>query len=140
MSVEEIDTLLNQRSGLAGLCGTNDMREVLRRRSAGDVAAGAAFGVYCRRVREYVGAYYAVLGRLDAVTFTAGVGEHAGPVREAVLAGLEGIGIMVDAARNHHGPAERLISPPGARVAVCVVPTDEEREIADQARSVVTMA
>lgn len=134
MTVDEIDDLLNLRSGLAGLCGTNDMREVLRRRAAGNDAAALAFDVYCRRITSYVGAYYALLGRLDAITFTAGVGENAAEVRAAALAGLDRLGISIDAARNA-GNGERLISRDRAPVAVCVVPTDEEREIAVQTRA-----
>jgi len=138
MSLDEIDDLLNHRSGLLGLSGVNDMREVQRRRAEGDAAAGLAFDVYCHRLREYVGAYYAVLGRVDAVTFTAGVGENSAEVRAHALAGLERLGIAVDGERNTAADrAERLVSPPGAEVAVCVVPTDEELEIAEQARSLV---
>ncbi|HEX5594610.1 MAG TPA: acetate kinase [Micromonosporaceae bacterium] len=136
MSVDEIDVLLNHRSGLLGLCGANDLREVLRRRDAGDPAAELAFDVYCWRIRSYVGAYYAQLGRVDGVTFTGGVGEHAAPVRAAGLAGLERLGIAVDEARNQ-GSGDRRISPDGAEVAVCVIATDEELEIALQTRAVV---
>ncbi|WP_431894136.1 acetate kinase [Micromonospora haikouensis] len=135
MGVDEIDDLLNHRSGLLGLAGVNDMREVLARRAAGDPAAALAFDVYTRRITGYVGAYYALLGRVDAVTFTAGVGEHAAPVRAAALASLERLGIAVDPARND-GTGDRVISPAGAEVAVCVVGTDEEREIAREARAV----
>ncbi|MFC0005915.1 acetate/propionate family kinase [Micromonospora siamensis] len=140
MGVDEIDDLLNHRSGLLGLTGVNDMREVLERRAAGDAAAALAFDVYCRRIREYVGAYYALLGRVDAVTFTAGVGEHAAPVRAASLAGLDRLGIAVDEERNNAGSGDRLISPEGAEVTVCVVGTDEEREIAREARAVLDSA
>ncbi|MEU6075519.1 acetate kinase [Micromonospora sp. NPDC047074] len=136
LSVDEIDDLLNHRSGLLGLTGANDMREVLRRRADGDAAAALAFDVYCRRITGYVGAYYALLGRVDAVTFTAGVGEHAAPVRAAALAGLDRLGIAVDPERNA-GTGDRIISPTGAEVTVCVVGTDEEREIALQTRAVV---
>ncbi len=136
LGVDEIDDLLNHRSGLLGLAGANDMREVLARREAGDEAAALAFDVYCRRITGYVGAYYALLGRVDAVTFTAGVGEHAAPVRAAALAGLGRLGITVDPDRNA-GSGDRFISPDGAEVAVCVVGTDEEREIARAARAVV---
>jgi acetate kinase len=139
LELDQIDDLLNHRSGLLGLCGANDMREVLSRRSAGDPAATLAFDVYCRRIRGYVGAYYALLGRVDAVTFTAGVGENVGEVRGAALAGLERLGIEVDAGRNAAGEhGERFISGDGADVAVVVVPTDEELEIASQTRAVVT--
>ncbi|PZG09645.1 acetate kinase, partial [Micromonospora craterilacus] len=139
LGVDEIDDLLNHRSGLLGLTGANDMREVLARRAAGDEAAALAFDVYCRRITGYVGAYYALLGRVDAVTFTAGVGEHAGPVRAAALAGLGRLGITVDPDRNA-GSGDRFISPDGAEVAVCVVGTDEELEIAREARAVVAAA
>ncbi|MFC3501125.1 acetate/propionate family kinase [Micromonospora krabiensis] len=135
LSVDDIDNLLNHRSGLLGLAGVNDMREVLARRAAGDPAAALAFDVYCRRLTGYVGAYYALLGRVDAVTFTAGVGEHAAPVRAAALAGLDRLGIAVDPARNE-GQGDRVISPEGAEVTVCVIATDEEREIARAARRV----
>jgi acetate kinase len=134
MPLDDIDKLLNKRSGLRGLCGDGDMRAVLERRAAGDPAATLAFDVYCHRIREYVGAYYAVLGRVDAVTFTAGVGQHAAPVRAAALAGLERLGIAVDDDRNARG--DLIISPDGAEVTVCVVPTDEELEIAHQTRAV----
>ncbi|KAA0935066.1 acetate kinase [Streptomyces apricus] len=141
MSTDEIDTLLNKRSGLVGLCGDNDMREIRRRiDEGGEDAARArlAFDIYIHRLRKYIGAYYAVLGRVDAVVFTAGVGENSAPVREAAVAGLEGLGLAVDdglnAARSG-GP--RLISPPDARVAVAVVPTDEELEIANQTYALV---
>ncbi|MEU7999859.1 acetate kinase [Catellatospora sp. NPDC049111] len=133
MSFDAIDDLLNQRSGLRGLCGDNDMREVLRRRDEGDEAAALALDVYCERIKMYVGAYYALLGRVDAITFTAGVGENAAPVREASLSGLDALGIVVDPARNTAAErGERIISPDGASPVVCVVPTDEELEIANQ--------
>ncbi|MGC5330002.1 acetate/propionate family kinase [Micromonospora sp. DT62] len=139
LSVDEIDDLLNHRSGLLGLTGANDMREVLARRADGDPAAVLAFDVYCRRITGYVGAYYALLGRVDAVTFTAGVGEHAAPVRAAALAGLDRLGIAVDPERNA-GSGDRVVSPEGAEVTVCVVGTDEEREIALQTRAVIEAA
>ncbi|SCG53408.1 acetate/propionate family kinase [Micromonospora coxensis] len=136
MGVDEIDHLLNHRSGLLGLTGVNDMREVLARREAGDRAATLALEVYCRRITGYVGAYYALLGGVDAVTFTAGVGEHSPEVRAAALAGLERLGIAVDPGRNA-GSGDRVVSPDGAEVAVCVIGTDEEREIARETRAVV---
>ncbi|MCZ7477390.1 acetate/propionate family kinase [Micromonospora sp. WMMC273] len=135
MVVDDIDDLLNHRSGLLGLTGANDMREVLARRDAGDPDATLAFDVYCRRITGYVGAYYALLGRVDAIAFTAGVGEHAAPVRAASLAGLERLGVTVDPARND-GHGDRGVSPDGAEVAVLVVGTDEEREIARETREV----
>jgi acetate kinase len=88
-----------RHSGLTGLCGANDIRDVLAGRAAGDEAAGVAFDVYCHRIRKYVGAYHAVLGRVDGIVFTAGVGEHTPEVRAASLEGLEMWGITVDAAQ-----------------------------------------
>ncbi|MFD4956174.1 acetate kinase [Streptomyces sp. NPDC058451] len=138
MSMDEVDTLLNKRSGLFGLCGDNDMREIQRRMEEGDDDARLAFEIYIHRLKKYVGAYYAVLGTVDAVAFTAGVGENAAFVREAALAGLEGLGLAVDRDRNAvPGDEARLISPEGARVAVAVVPTDEEMEIATQTYALV---
>jgi acetate kinase len=137
MDMGEIEDLLWHRSGLQGLCGDNDMREILARRADGDAAAVLAFDAYCHRIRKYVGAYHAVLGRLDAVVFTAGVGENAAEVRAACLSGLSHWGIDVEPGRNTAaGHEARLISPDAAAVAVCVVPTDEEFAIA---REVVTL-
>lgn len=133
MGTDEIDELLNKKSGLTGLCGDNDMREIRRRVDAGDAAATLAFEIYIHRLKKYIGAYYAVLGRVDAVVFTAGVGENAAPVRAAAIAGLGELGLVVDAERNAVRSGEpRLVSPEHARVAVAVVPTDEEMEIARQ--------
>ncbi|MGV9247879.1 acetate kinase [Streptomyces sp. NPDC003710] len=138
MSMDEIDTLLNKRSGLFGLCGDNDMREIQRRIDEGDREARLAFDIYIHRLKKYIGAYYAVLGRVDAVAFTAGVGENAAAVRAAAVAGLEELGLAVDDGLNAvRGDAPRLISPASARVAVAVVPTDEELEIATQTYALV---
>ena len=137
-SLEEVDRVLNRESGLKGLAGANDFREVMRLRADGDEAAALAFDVYCYRIRKYVGAYHAVLGRLDAVVFTAGIGEHAPPVRALSLAGLSAFGIEVDPDRNEEGSGERLVSADGARVAVCVVPTNEEYAIARAAADLTT--
>ncbi|GAA1967106.1 acetate kinase [Kitasatospora viridis] len=138
LSIDEIDDLLNRRSGLLGLCGENDMREVLRRTEEGDPAARLAFDAYVHRLRKYVGGYYAVLGRVDAIAFTAGVGENAAPVRAAACAGLAELGIAVDPELNSIRSGEpRVISPEYSRVTVAVVPTDEELEIAQQAYALV---
>ncbi|SER32405.1 acetate kinase [Streptomyces sp. yr375] len=138
MSIDEIDTLLNKKSGLIGLCGDNDMREIQRRLDEGDARAKLAFDIYIHRLKKYIGAYYAVLGTVDAVAFTAGVGENAAPVRAAAVAGLDSLGLAVDGALNAvRGDEPRLISPAGARVAVAVVPTDEELEIATQTYALV---
>ena len=138
-SLEEIDRVLNRESGLKGLAGENDFRELARMVAAGDEAARLAFEVYCYRIRKYVGAYTAVLGRVDAIVFTAGVGQHSPEVREASLRGLETWGVEVDAALNAAatGKEAAVVSGPDSRVAVMVVPTNEEWEIAREALTVV---
>jgi acetate kinase len=138
LSVADIDRALNSASGLKGLTGENDFRELSRLRADGDERAGLAFDVYCHRIRKYVGSYYAVLGTLDAVVFTAGVGEHSAEVRAAALAGLERLGITIDPERNA-APATgaRRISTDGSEVAVLVIPTNEEWQIARETLGVV---
>jgi acetate kinase len=136
MSIDEIDDLLNKRSGMKGLTGHNDLREVHRLAESGDEAAALAVEVYAHRLRKYIGAYAAVMGGLDVLSFTAGVGENDAIIRARAVAGLEFLGVEIDAARNEaHSRDERFISPDGARVAVLVVPTDEELAIARQAVS-----
>jgi acetate kinase len=131
MGMDEIDTLLNKRSGLLGLCGANDMREIGRRMGDGDRDARLAFDVYVHRLRRYIGAFTAVLGRVDAIAFTAGVGENSAAVRAAALDGLDALGVTLDPVANAvRSSAPRVISGPDSRVTVAVVPTDEELEIA----------
>ncbi len=138
LPVADIERELNRGSGLKGLTGDNDARELERRRAAGDPAAELAFDVYCHRLRKYVGAYYAVLGTVDAVVFTGGVGENSGAVRSACLSGLSRLGIEVDLDRNAAPTGgARAVSPDGSEVAVLVVPTNEEWEIAAQTLAVV---
>jgi acetate kinase len=102
----------------------------LRRDEQGDERARLALDIYCTRIKSYLGAYLALLGNLDAIAFTAGIGEHSPVVRARALAGLQGLGIAIDGARNTAGM--QIISPAGARITVCVVPTNEELEIALQ--------
>ena len=130
LPVDEIERSLTRFAGMQGLAGDNDMRSVEARLIARDPAATLAFDVYCRRIKEYVGAYLAILGGADAIAFTAGVGEKSPLVRAASLAGLSALGITVDETRNDRG--DRIISPDGSPVTVCVVSTDEELEIAQQ--------
>ncbi len=138
MSVDQIDHLYNKSSGLKGLCGDNDFRAVLERVDAGDEAADLAYRVYLHRLRHYFGAYLFELGRVDAIVFTAGVGENAAPVRADSLAGLENYGIRIDAQRNAVRSGEpRKISTDDSAIAVLVVPTNEELEIARQSVAVV---
>jgi acetate kinase len=133
LSLERIEHLLTYDSGLKGIAGTNDMREVLQRAGAGDTQAALALDMYCYRLRKYIGAYYAVLGRVDALVFAGGVGENAPRVRAQSCAGLEALGIGIDAERNDRdAESAREIQSHDARVKILVIPTDEEREIAHQ--------
>lgn len=132
---ERLDELLNRRSGLLGMAGSNDMRDVRAAAAAGDGSARLALEVYVHRIRHYLGAYLLGLGGADAIVFTAGVGENSAPTRAEVCAGLEGFGIELDPARNEAGgEGARIISTDASRVAVLIVPTDEEAEIARQTR------
>lgn len=136
MDLDEIDAVLNRRSGLRGLTGHNDMRDVHRLIAEGDPHARLGLDVYVHRLRKYVGAYTAVLGGLDVLTFTAGVGENDPVVRAEMAAGLGVLGIEVDAERNTaRSMGARRISPDGSAVEVLVVPTDEELAIAQAAVS-----
>ena len=133
MSIADIDTLLNRQSGLKGLAGVNDFRELEQRRAAGEKSAQLAFEVYVHRLKHYVGAYLALLGRLDVVSFTAGVGENAPTVRAAVADGLEGLGFQVDPERNGvRSKDARVISPDGAPITIAVIATNEELAIAQE--------
>jgi acetate kinase len=133
LPIDEIETSLTRHAGLLGLSGVNDMRTLLKSRDEGDQRAALAFDVYVRRLREYIGAYLAVLGRVDAITFTGGVGENSAPVRAAALEGLSPLGIELDPGRNRTG--ETIISADKSPIAACVVPTDEELEIASQTKA-----
>ena len=131
MSVDDIDTLLNRRSGLIGLSGVNDFRELQQRIDDGDASARLAYDVYIHRLRKYIGAYMIGLGRLDVITFTAGVGENAAAVRADALANLEHFGIRIDSERNAvRSKQARVISAESSAVTVLVVPTNEELAIA----------
>jgi acetate kinase len=125
--------LLNESSGIKGLCGVNDMREVVERAEAGDEPARLALSVFCYRIRKYVGAYLAVLGAIDALVFTGGVGENRAEVRALACEGMEKLGIRLDARRNA-SPIEQVseIQASDAEVKVLVVQTNEELEIANE--------
>ncbi len=141
LGTEELDELLNRRSGLLGLSGRGDMRDVRQAAEAGDPASGLALATYLHRLKHYIGAYVAVLGGLDVLTFTAGVGENDARVRGGALDGLEGLGIVLDPERNAVGSREaRIISTDDSRVTVLVVPTNEELEIARQTLAAVAGA
>lgn len=140
MSVDDLDELLNQRSGLLGVGGSVDMRDVQAAAALGDEHAALALRVYAHRIRHYLGAYLLELGGADAVVFTAGVGENVAALRAEVCAGLDWFGIRIDPERNEAGgSAARRIGADGSRVELLVVPTDEEAEIARQSWQLVSL-
>ncbi|MDL2279110.1 acetate kinase [Desulfovibrio sp. OttesenSCG-928-G11] len=131
MSLEDIDNTLNRKSGLKGICGMNDMRDIHAAREKGEQKAQLAFDMFCYSIRKYIGAYYAALGRLDALVFTAGIGENDEATRIGICGGLDPMGIAIDPMRNAAKQGQvRVISPQGAKVRVLVVPTNEELAIA----------
>ncbi len=131
MSVEDIETMLNRRSGVLGLGGEIDFRLLHKRIESGDEAAQLAYDVYIHRLRKYIGAYMAVLGNTDVITFTAGVGENDAAVRRDALTGLTGLGIELDEHLNASpGKAARRISADNSPTTVLVIPTNEELAIA----------
>jgi len=135
---DQVERLLNRESGLLGLCGDNDLRTIEERADAGDEAAQLALEVYVHRIRKYLGAYAAVLGRLDGIVFTAGVGENSDTLRERICAGLDVLGLRLDPARNAGQRATNAadgviaVHAEDSEVEILVVATDEEREIAEQ--------
>ncbi len=139
LTTEDLDHLLNHGSGLLGMSGFGDIRDVQKAANAGDERAVLAIEVYEHRIRGYVGAYTAQLGMADAIVFTAGVGEHNSTVRAGALRGLEGLGIRVDDERNKSASRDaRIISADDSGVTVMVVPTNEELEIARQTSALIT--
>ena len=131
MSVEDIETMLNHRSGVFGLAGELDFRRLHDMIESGDASAQLAYDVFIHRLRKYIGAYLAVLGHTDVLSFTGGIGENDPSVRRDALAGMAALGIEVDERRNA-GPASgtRRISADDSPIAVLVIPTDEELAIA----------
>ena len=131
MGVDEIETMLNRHSGMLGLGGEIDFRIVHERIASGDEAAKLAYEVYVHRLRKYIGAYLAVLGHVDVITFTAGVGENDARVRRDALGGLTSLGIELDERLNDDPSHQaRRISTASSPIAVLVIPTDEELAIA----------
>jgi acetate kinase len=134
-----LDDLLNRSSGLKGLGGHSDMRDLIAAIDAGDHAAALALEVYVQRVQRYIAAYAADLGGIDALVFTAGVGENSPLVRARAVERLGFLGIAVDDGLNTARSADpRVISPSGSAIAVLVIPTNEELQIAREAVAVIS--
>ena len=138
MSIDDIDTLLNKKSGMLGLCGVTDFRDINDLIAEGNADAKLALDVYVHRLLHYIGAYLAVLGSLDAITFTAGVGENNPGLRKAIIDRLAGFGFSLDDEANAVRSKEpRVVSTPDSKVTVLVVPTNEELAMARETKAAV---
>lgn len=131
LTPQQADTLMNKKSGLLGICGTNDMRDVHAMREKGDKKAQLAFDMLVHGIKKILGGYFFLLGRVDAIVFTAGIGENDEHVRSSVCEGLDPFGIRIDAKENDtRKPGARAISSADSRVPVLIIPTNEELQIA----------
>lgn len=136
---EELEEMFNRESGLIGICGRNDMRDIHEARKGGDKLAQLAFEIFCYSVKKYIGSYVAALGRADAIIFTAGIGENDPMCRKQICKGLEGMGIVLNRKRNLSAVGSpEVISMIASPVKVLVVPTNEEKEIASSTWQVLT--
>lgn len=132
LTPQEMDTIMNKKSGLLGICGTNDMRDVHEMREKGDRKAQLAFEMLVRSIKKTLGAYFFQLGRVDAIVFTAGIGENDEFCRAGVCEGLENFGIKLDLKENDtRKPGARVISTPDSKIPVLIIPTNEELQIAE---------
>ena len=139
MTFSRIDNLLNKQSGLLGITGVNDLRDIENRQAEGDLEAQLALDMYTYRIKKYIGAYAAVLGRVDALVFTAGVGENSPYVRWHACQDLANIGIILDASKNEVGPMNPVseVQSEQSKIKVLIIPTNEELEIAQQTETVI---
>jgi acetate kinase len=143
LSLHEANTLLNKHSGLQGISGiSGDMRDIISESEKGNSSAQLALNVYCYRIRKYIGAYTAALGGLDALVFTAGIGENSALVRKKSCENLEFLGIEIDDEKNRQGTGKRAteISGSGSKVKVFSIPTNEELVIALDTRRIIQEA
>lgn len=141
MTIDEVESMLSSQSGLKGICGTNDMRETGRLAEDGDERARLAIDMYCYRLKKYIGAYSAALGRVDALVFTGGIGENSAIIRSASCEGLSNLGIVMNEKKNDGAPGrEAEIQDERSVVKILVIPTNEELEIADHTVETITVS
>lgn len=139
LSMDEIDSMLNKQSGLKGICGLNDMRDIHAAVARGEERAALALDMFVYRIKKYIGAYFAITGPLDALVFTAGIGENDDIVRERVCSNLEHLGICLDLERNKgRKKTATAIHADTSSVAILVIPTNEELAIAQAVQGVLT--
>ncbi len=145
MSPDDVDKILNKKSGLLGVSGkSNDMRELFKSALEGDIGSKSAINIFCYRVRKYIGSYMAVLGDADALIFTAGIGENSSEVRARICNGLESFGIHMDHRANRNARPQKGevidISKSDSKIRILVIPADEERMIARETLHAARMA
>ncbi len=139
LSIDELDNMLNKKSGLKGICGNNDMREVGEMAQSGDKKAQLALDMFSYRIKKYIGSYSAVLGRVDCLIFTGGIGENDIEARKNSCSDLENLGISLDLKANNQRAKEIIeINKKESKVKILVIPTNEELEIALQVKSLIS--
>jgi len=126
LTPSDVDNVLNKQSGLKGLCGCNDMREIIEASRSGDRDASLAIDLFCYRIKKYIGAYMAVIGKVDGIIFTGGIGEHAPLIRKKVLQDMEHLNLLIDTHKNNYN--QQWIEQSGIKIAI--IPTNEELEMA----------
>ena len=140
-TIEDLDRLVNKESGLKGICGSNDMREIGKMAQEGNAQAQLALDMFNYRIKKYIGAYSAVLGKVDCIIFTGGIGENDSAVRLNSCSDLENFGIKIDASiNNQRSSGIAKISTEESPVQILVIPTNEELEIALQTKEVIERA
>lgn len=133
MTHKELDEILNKKSGLRGICGLNDLRDIHEQAARGDDRARLAVDMFAYQIKKFIGAYAAVLGHVDGLVFTAGIGENDEIVRAKALAELSFFGIEIDPEKNKaRSSAPRTIHGPDSKIQIWVVPTNEELQIATE--------
>ncbi len=139
ISAKEVDAILNKKSGLIGICGMNDMRDIHDSAADGNDRAKLAVDMFSYRVKKYIGAYFAALGKVDAIAFTAGIGENDDIVRAGVCQDMEGLGLEIDLAANEGRiSVEKKISTNSSKVEIWVIPTNEELQIAQDTVEIIS--
>ncbi|HHD80287.1 MAG TPA: acetate kinase [Campylobacterales bacterium] len=134
MSIKEINSLLNRQSGLQGLCGTNDMRDIIKQIKAGETKSKFAFELFCNRIKEYIGAYIALIGKIDAIVFSGGVGANSFEVRAEICQDMEHLGLTIDLYKNRGNSIE--ISQDNSTIKLFALETNEELEMAREAKKI----
>jgi acetate kinase len=138
MDAKAVDKALNKQSGLLGICGFNDSRDVEDHMAKGDEMATLAFNMFCRRLKKYIGSYIAVMGGVDAIVFTAGIGENSDLTRLHTLKDMEFMGIKLNMEVNHGRCKEPTdVASADSKVRVYVIPTNEELVIARDTKKLV---